>query len=655
MVTHETDQAIFIRDINNAISSEGKEVKRNVEHIMKDLETYCNNIKCLKFAVFFTETSTECDVSRGDTQDSLMRMLLQVNCLQTPVTELLMDKLAKIVMDGTGEDDDTPVLSWVRMILQCFRFLNSVLDGSSVNERLLDVVLATSDVTIQQEVVISLPDIISDAEHHHAALELSKLIRKSNPQLMASALEALTNLSLQPEVRAQVQPVLMKALHKVQPEFLPAILKFLFADNDPPLLDEIISYIRNELDLAEIEGDVASIQVLVFSTLRDALLSSRTLPNIWQKNISSVKSQVEHKPIDVIMLLILLSTTNDPVRQKSVEGVFRNRIRSDLFTEALINETLKNYIAVIKEYFQVATKLAGALLRSTEPAVVEFASKMYIGMFENTEGLWCKWVLSDLQVCVGAGDANVARAALNVLQHLTNQHHNKVKPLGVILMLLLNKLSDLALSEVCQLMDILCHIAYSEDDISLSDCSILQEEINILVQKQLASSQLNILRSGVVGCVMTIKHIASIPQPENSEMSDTNNEEISEKAKRAVQLLEMLLSSTRKCVEAHGLALDQLSHLLISGTTTGTMLDPSFIKNLSSLMRDSLQDVFLISYSDFDSKSFKLFTHLLHSPYLSECSIHMKHKLNPFNADVRRERSSLFIREMPTCAASARH
>lgn len=55
---------------------------------------------------------------------------------------------------------------------------------------------------------------------------------------------------------------------------------------------------------------------------------------------------------------------------------------------------------------------------------------------------------------------------------------------------LLNKLNDLALSEVCQLMDVLCNIAYSEQDSSSSDCSILQDEINILVQKQLASSQL---------------------------------------------------------------------------------------------------------------------------------------------------------------------
>lgn len=66
----------------------------------------------------------------------------------------------------------------------------------------------------------------------------SKLIRR-NPQLLASALEALTNLSLQPDVRAEVQPVLMKALHKVQPEFLPAILKFLFTDCDVPLMDEV--------------------------------------------------------------------------------------------------------------------------------------------------------------------------------------------------------------------------------------------------------------------------------------------------------------------------------------------------------------------------------------------------------------------------------
>lgn len=46
------------------------------------------------------------------------------------------------------------------------------------------------------------------------------------------------------------------------------------------------------------------------------------------------------------MLLVLLSTINDGVKQKSIEGVFKNKIRSDLFTEELVSETMKTYVAV---------------------------------------------------------------------------------------------------------------------------------------------------------------------------------------------------------------------------------------------------------------------------------------------------------------------
>lgn len=51
----ETDQAIFIRDITNAITCDGNQQNRNVEQIMKDLEEYCKNNKCFKFAVSYTE------------------------------------------------------------------------------------------------------------------------------------------------------------------------------------------------------------------------------------------------------------------------------------------------------------------------------------------------------------------------------------------------------------------------------------------------------------------------------------------------------------------------------------------------------------------------------------------------------------------------
>lgn len=51
--------------------------------------------------------------------------------------------------DGSCSDDgDTPPIAWVRMILQCFRFLDRVGSEDCLNERLLDVILASPDVTV---------------------------------------------------------------------------------------------------------------------------------------------------------------------------------------------------------------------------------------------------------------------------------------------------------------------------------------------------------------------------------------------------------------------------------------------------------------------------------------------------------------------------
>lgn len=58
--------------------------------------------------------------------------------------------------------------------------------------------------------------------------------------------------------------------------------------------------------------------------------------------------------------------------------------------------------------------------------------------------------------------------------------------------MLLNKVNELQLNEIRQLMDILCRIAYCnvKEDEEVNDCAVLQDEINMLVQKELASSHI---------------------------------------------------------------------------------------------------------------------------------------------------------------------
>lgn len=58
----------------------------------------------------------------------------------------------------------------------------------------------------------------------------------------------------------------------------------------------------------------------------------------------------------------------------------------------------------------------------------------YSELFVNLEGYWCKWVVTELQVYIGAGDSVNTRSALNILQDLTFNHLRKIKPFAVLLM-----------------------------------------------------------------------------------------------------------------------------------------------------------------------------------------------------------------------------
>lgn len=45
---------------------------------------------------FIWQTSSDCDIARGSIQDSLIRLLLQIEELQSDLSNYLLDKLAEL-------------------------------------------------------------------------------------------------------------------------------------------------------------------------------------------------------------------------------------------------------------------------------------------------------------------------------------------------------------------------------------------------------------------------------------------------------------------------------------------------------------------------------------------------------------------------------
>jgi len=100
--------------------------------------------------------------------------------------------------------------------------------------------------------------------------------------------------------------------------------------------------------------------------------------------------------IDIFILLILHSTGS---RKKSVESLFKSKVKGGLFTEELIGEVFSTHVQAIQDYFPSILALAELLMCTNVGAVQSFAGVLYRHMFTCFD-VYCQEV--SLCVCVCA-------------------------------------------------------------------------------------------------------------------------------------------------------------------------------------------------------------------------------------------------------------
>lgn len=89
------DQAVFTVKVNKMI----KENVTNKEKFLKSLEEHVKNDDNLKKMLAHTQTADDCEIARGPVQEPIMRLLLQADSIQIGLLELLLNKIADLVLD----------------------------------------------------------------------------------------------------------------------------------------------------------------------------------------------------------------------------------------------------------------------------------------------------------------------------------------------------------------------------------------------------------------------------------------------------------------------------------------------------------------------------------------------------------------------------
>lgn len=121
------------------------------------------------------------------------------------------------------------------------------------------------------------------------------------------------------------------------------------------LFFQILSGLRNGLDftpLHETTENHGNSETLTVTALRDAVLGARDVATAWLNIIENVPDASSHKPLDVIILLVIYSSI--PVFKKRVETIFRYKMKMELFKTSLLEKLFKSFhvvcIKIIKDF-----------------------------------------------------------------------------------------------------------------------------------------------------------------------------------------------------------------------------------------------------------------------------------------------------------------
>ncbi|XP_075040029.1 Fanconi anemia group D2 protein [Mixophyes fleayi] len=532
--------------------------------------------------------------------DSLIKILLSIEILQELVINLLFEKIPEFLYDSSGSDG----ISIPRLVINQLKWLDLVVSGKELTSKIMQlVIVAPSD--IQQHIISSLPEILEDTEHNDVAKELSSLLQQ-NTQLTVPILDAFSSLNLNTELLSEVRVWVMSSLSAVDLEVVPVIVKFILHTVTPTDAQEVISELRRKLDvescvsLSQIQATQSKMAnksktgstgmqtksnhdcvTIIMEVIKSAVWFQKHVCEAWIKAIESVASVEDHKVTDLLVLLILYTTNTNS--KKQVERVLRNKIRSGCITNQLLQNAFKSHTQVLMFYFPSILSLAQTLLRSVEPSVVSFGSHMYKRAFAAFDRYCQQELIGALVTHVCSGYADEVDTALDVITELVSSHTAAVALYAVFIKGILDYLDNLNAQQIRKLFLVLCTLAFSQEGIHI------QDEMHIVIRKQLSSTTLKYKRIGVIGAV---RMVGSMAMSDRRKLEAHNSEKQAPGAnvfRQVTSLLELARTCCQQSSESAAFYYDELADLVQKRN-----LDPQVMEYVRKAVVDDFQEDYVV-------------------------------------------------------------
>ncbi|KAG2470978.1 FACD2 protein, partial [Polypterus senegalus] len=345
--------------------------------------------------------------------------------------------------------------------------------------------------------------------------------------------------------------------------------------------DDISKELKSSLkSLSSNNGDCVT---LVLDVIKSSIRFQKTISDAWIKAIENVDSAAEHKVIDLLVLLIL-HVVNANNSRRGAEKVLRNKVRGGQIRESLLRAAVRDHAVVVRAYFPSILSLAQSLLCSADPSTVTFGSLMYREAFNYFDSYCQQEVVGSLVTHVCSGYENEVDVSLEILSELIAQRPADMALYAVFVKGILDYMENLSPSQIRKLFCILSTLVFSRG----TDSCHIQDDMHIVIRKQLSSTVAKYKRIGIIGAVMVVGSMAAVRTM--TDNPDCDQMLISKECcRQAISLLELVRSCSESSPEASALYYDELANLVQTGK-----LDPQVQEWIGKTVLEDFQEDFIV-------------------------------------------------------------
>uniref|UniRef100_A0A4W6F7C9 FA complementation group D2 n=1 Tax=Lates calcarifer TaxID=8187 RepID=A0A4W6F7C9_LATCA len=586
--TNESVFNVFLREAGVTLKQGGTSNEIGVDQVVFQKRIQQQLRKSPRFPGIVQDFITGLESHSEDPErfrNCLLPCVPQLSDGDTPIINTLLEKLPEFMFDGAGDGG----LSIPRIIINQLKWLDRVVDSKELAAKLMELV-SVAPVEVQRDIITSLPEILEDSQHNDIARELNTLLQ-TNTQLTVPILDALSSLNLSSSLLTEVREAVMATLAAVQLEDLPVVVKFILHSVSASDAYEVVNNLRKKLELEQcvlppvLQSDFGSRSApaagssqdsvtLILDGIKSAVRFQKTISEAWLKAIESVHEAEDHKVNDLLVLLILHSTNANQSR-RGAERIMKVKVRTGMIQEALLQKTFRDYSQVMRGYFSSILALAQSLLRSPDPCVVPFGGHMYRLSFTVFDSYCQQEVVGSLVTHVCSGVCVEVDMALELLCGLVTEKPSEMALYAVFVKGILDYMDNLTPQQIRRLFHLLSRLAFGPQQ----QASHIQDDMHIVIRKQLSSTAPKYKRIGIIGGVMIIGSMGALRYAHACVFGLV----------QVTALLELVRSSSESSPEAAALYYDELANLIMTST-----LDPQVQENIAKSVLDDFQNDFVV-------------------------------------------------------------